>query len=106
MDDLKKEPEDTSGTLVTCRFWDHNKARLVGVPLAVPTTLGPASVAIRHTCEQLCRKKGYPMWVQPSGIAGDDVWLAFRFVGAQAHLVRPFPSKDAAEMWVIHNGDR
>lgn len=100
---MAEEPEDAPEH-VFCSFWDHKAHDVVSISIDVTATLGPKSVGIRHSCDRLCKSKGYPMWAQPSGIEDDDVWLVFRYSAHGANLVRPFPSKDAAEMWLIHHG--
>ena len=89
---------------MTCTFLDPSSKTLMAVDVLVVTTLGPKSVPIRAACEEMCRTKGWRVWAQPSGVEGDDVWIVFRMKDRQAHFVKHFPSKAAAEMWVQLSG--
>lgn len=89
-------------TKVRCTFWDPAAKGLKTAPVTIDATLGALMLAIRNACQDYARDNRSPGWAQPTGVEGDDQWFGFRMEGRNAHLVRAFPSKAAAEMWLVH----
>lgn len=89
---------------VSCAFYDSRNREVIADDIEISTTLGPFMLEARDTCLEHARSKGHPMFAHPDGREGSDMWLAYCVDGRLARYVRAFPSRSAAEMWMIHHG--
>lgn len=96
---------------VECAFWDQRNQRLHLHEVTVRTTSGPDVVAIRQACEDYAKTGSFSWWAMPAELVRDDQspthvipWMTFEvMVGTRLGKLRDtFPTKAAAEMWLIH----
>lgn len=88
---------------VRCTFFDTKTRHIIETKIKFDTTLNANMLSIRNACQDHARDIWSPAWVQPAGVEGSDKWLGYRMEGRNSHFVKHFPSKEAAEMWLLHH---
>lgn len=93
--------------LANVTLFDRPAGRLVQQDIAIPTGFVGWEQRVTLACHEKAFDYGYTHWAQPATIAGGATeWRVYECVSSRVRqFLRRFPSREAAEMWVLHHGD-
>lgn len=78
------------------------------VDVKVPTGGRGHAMAVRLACNDYAHKNEYTHWaqeVQETEDGRNPMWVVYRSTGlARSVSLQFFPTKEAAEMWLVHCG--
>jgi hypothetical protein len=98
--------DPTAATKVSVTFLNAGTKLIERMDVNASTTLGAMMVATRNVCQDVAVGKGWKLFAIPSFVTkgGGERWLVFQVKGSMAVLLRDWPTRDSAEMWMQHNG--
>lgn len=86
-------------------FIDRPKQIVKEVQIRTPSGLLGYEPRLTSACHDHASDYGYTHWVQPY-TSEPGSWMLFAVGrGRDRTFIRKFPSRDAAEMWVLHHAD-
>lgn len=89
---------------VSVSFIDRATQQARHVQIRVPAGLIGREPRLTAACHDHAVDYGYTHWAQP--YAREDAWAVFALAqGRSRTFIKKFPSRDAAEMWVLHHAD-
>lgn len=93
--------------LESCSFVRKGKfADMARVQMIVPTGSRARSQALRDVCVVFAAERGCTFWAMPDLLSPVGSWLVFRVTGTRYaptfKFVTKTPSREAAEMWMMH----
>ena len=91
-----------------CTFYDR-QAGLVRTDISIPSGLGQRVVKLENACARHATTWACEMWTMP-GPHRDETWYVCRLSTlatsiARSVFLKEFPTRDAAEMWMLHHGE-
>lgn len=98
------------GDRISCSFlWVRHRDKGVDrADVAVPTGGNAWRLRLRHAAQMHALGLDYRMWAMPHLVhAASGDWLVYeRAIGAEQAPVflKRLPTRDAAEMWMLHGG--
>jgi len=89
-------------------FIDQRDQRVAAQDIPVPTGSSGWDVRLTCACHDRAYDYSYTHWVQPYRKDADAPleWLVFHQTSSRVrHFIKSFPSREAAEMWVLHHAE-
>lgn len=90
---------------VSCSFF-RRKPELVNEQVGITPFTGHngARQALRQACQAYAEAVGCTHFAMPDHAAKDGSWLVYRARNGESQLTERCPTRDAAEMWLVHRG--
>lgn len=93
--------------LVSCTFYRPSKTEpeMAQHDVRVPSGLAGKANGLRTAACNFALDRGATHWAQPDLVVANGSWLVFRHERDVPIFCAKLPTRDAAEMWMLHRGD-
>lgn len=91
--------------VVEAVFYDTALKSTTAVSVRIPTGGRSRGEAAKLACNDHAHKNGYRYWAQQVPDNTHEQWVVYISQGlARSTPVKVFPTREAAEMWMVHLG--